>query len=233
MTEKLKRFFVEKDLDDELEIDEDLYHQLKNVLRMKIGDKYIFMNEKEIGEYQFYFGMKKSGIFTIINKNPLEQIDYNLNIYLSLLQRDYLDFTVEKMGEIGITSITPIITKRSIQSINSNTLDRMKKLLYKGILQAEHNFFPKVNEPSELKDITPKTENNFLLYERECKKSKIDLISKDVSIVIGPEGGFENYELEMMKEKGFHIFSPINGVLKAETAAIIFAGYFKIMIDTY
>ncbi|MCA1927377.1 MAG: 16S rRNA (uracil(1498)-N(3))-methyltransferase [Calditerrivibrio sp.] len=233
MTEKLKRFFVEKELSDELEIDEDLYHQLKNVLRMKIGDKYIFMNEKEIGEYQFYFGMKKSGIFNIINKSPLEQIDYNLDVYLSLLQREYLDFTVEKMGEIGVTSITPIITRRSIQSINSNTLDRMKKLLYKGILQAEHNFFPTLNEPLELKDIMPKTDNNFLLYERECKKSKINLSSKNVSILIGPEGGLENIELDTMKDKGFHIVSPINGVLKAETAAIIFAGYFKIMIDTY
>jgi len=53
-----------------------------------------------------------------------------------------------------------------------------------------------------------------------------------VSILIGPEGGFEASELIIMEEKGFNVISPVRGVLKAETAAIIFAGYFKILIDT-
>jgi len=70
MFERLKRFFIEKELTDELEIDEDLYHQLKNVLRMKIGDQFVFMNDKEVGEYQFYFGMKKSGIFNLTRTTP-------------------------------------------------------------------------------------------------------------------------------------------------------------------
>jgi len=149
--------FIEKELTDELEIDEDLYHQLKNVLRMKIGDQFVFMNDKEVGEYQFYFGMKKSGIFNLTRKQPHDRVDYSLNVFLSILQRDYLDFVLEKLGEIGVTSVTPVITKRSIQQTSTNTIERMKKLIYKGILQAEHNFLPKVEEPVELKDIVADT----------------------------------------------------------------------------
>ncbi|MEF3255113.1 MAG: RsmE family RNA methyltransferase [Deferribacterales bacterium] len=233
MTEKIKRFFIEKELTDELEVEDDLYHQLKNVLRIKIGDKFAFINEQEIGEYQFYFGMKKSGIFNIIKKEPLKKADYTLNIYLSILQREYLDFVVEKLGEIGVTTIIPTITKRSIQHINENTLERMKKLLYKGFLQAEHNFLPIIQQPTYLTDIEPDTTNSFVLYERENEKKKIDIKDKNVSLVIGPEGGFNDNELDILLNKGFNIVSPINGILKAETSAIIFAGYIKILIDTF
>jgi len=63
----------------------------------------------------------------------------------------------KSLGEIGVTSVTPVITKRSIQQTSTNTIERMKKLIYKGILQAEHNFLPKVEEPVELKDIVADT----------------------------------------------------------------------------
>jgi len=114
---------------------------------------------------------------------------------------------LEKLGEIGVTSVTPVITKRSIQQTSTNTIERMKKLIYKGILQAEHNFLPKVEEPVELKDIVADTKNNFVLYERIDNKSKAEITSKDVSILIGPEGGFEASELIIMEEKGFNVIS--------------------------
>ncbi|MCX8085163.1 MAG: RsmE family RNA methyltransferase [Calditerrivibrio sp.] len=232
MFEKLKRFYIQNELKEEIEIEDDLYHQIKNVLRTKIGDKFIFINDKEVGEYQFYFGMKKSGIFTLNSKQPHDKPNYELDVYLSIIQREYLDSAIEKLGEIGITKLIPVITKRSFQGINTSTSERMKKLLYKGFLQAEHNFLPVVEDAVDLSDITPKTQENFVLYERCSSKEKIDLTTKSVGLLIGPEGGFEDVELETLQNKGFKKISPIKGVLKSETAAIIFTGYVKILIDT-
>lgn len=76
------------------------------------------------------------------------------------------------------------------------------------------------------------TENNFILYEREDHKSKMGIKSKSVSLVIGPEGGFEDDEVDLIISRGGIPISPIKGVLKAETAALLFAGYAKILIDT-
>lgn len=233
MFEKLKRFYIDKELEDEIEIDDDMYHQIKNVLRTKIGEKFIFINDKEVGEYQFYFGMKKSGLFTLNEKKAHDILDYKLNVYVGILQREYFDTVIEKLGEIGATKVIPLITRRSIQSINSNTYERIKKLLIKGALQAEHNFLPTLGEAVEISDISTDTENNYLLYERQQDKSKIELRSKSVSLIIGPEGGFDDDELDTIKGKGFVPISPIRGVLKAETAAVIFAGYAKILIDTH
>ncbi len=233
MFEKLKRFYIEKELEDEIEIDDDMYHQIKNVLRTKIGEKFIFINDKEVGEYQFYFGMKKSGLFTLNEKKAHDVLDYKLNVYVGLLQREYFDTVIEKLGEIGATKVIPVITKRSFQSMNTNTYERVKKLLIKGSLQAEHNYLPILDEAQSVSEISLDTENNFLLYERQQEKSCMNLKSKSVSIMIGPEGGFEDSEVNSLVEKGFVPISPIKGVLKAETAAIIFAGYAKILIDTF
>ncbi|ADR19162.1 RsmE family RNA methyltransferase [Calditerrivibrio nitroreducens] len=233
MIEKLKRFYIDKDLTDEIEIDEDMYHHIKNVLRTKIGDKFIFINDSEVGEYQFYFGMKRSGIFTLNNKKSHEILDYKLNVYLGILQREYFDTVMEKLGEIGVTNVIPVITKRSIQTVNNNTVERIKKLLIKGALQAEHDFLPSLDAVLNISEITPNTDNNFLLYERKESKNRMEIGSKSVSLVIGPEGGFEEDEIELLSDKGFVPVSPIKGVLKAETAALLFAGYAKILIDTF
>ncbi|MGB9731141.1 MULTISPECIES: RsmE family RNA methyltransferase [Calditerrivibrio] len=233
MIEKLKRFYIDKDLKDEIEIDEDMYHHIKNVLRTKIGDKFIFINDSEVGEYQFYFGMKRSGIFTLNSKKSHEILDYKLNVYVGILQREYFDTVMEKLGEIGVTNVIPVITRRSIQMVTNNTLERIKKLLIKGALQAEHDFLPYLDSVINISEIAPDTENNFLLYERKLSKSRMEIRSKSVSLIIGPEGGFEENEIELLSEKGFVPVSPIKGVLKAETAALLFAGYAKILIDTF
>jgi 16S rRNA (uracil1498-N3)-methyltransferase len=232
MFERVKRFYIDKDLAEELEIDDDMYHHIKNVLRSKIGERFVFINEKEIGEYQFYFGMKKSGIFVLNQKKTHDILDYKLTVYLGIIQREYLDYVIEKLGEIGVTKVVPLITKRSIKTLNSNTYERIKKLLIKGILQAEHNFLPEICDSIDIKDIVFETENNFILYEREDHKSKMGIKSKSVSLVIGPEGGFEDDEVDLIISRGGIPISPIKGVLKAETAALLFAGYAKILIDT-
>jgi 16S rRNA (uracil1498-N3)-methyltransferase len=50
-------------------------------------------------------------------------------------------------------------------------------------------------------------------------------------IVIGPEGGFADAEVAMLAAKGFKVVKPIEQILKAETASVVFTGYVRMMQD--
>ena len=55
--------------------------------------------------------------------------------------------------------------------------------------------------------------------------------SSDVSLIIGPEGGFEAEEAEMLVSKGFTPCTPLSAVLKAETASVLFTGMIRSIMD--
>ena len=65
---------------------------------------------------------------------------------------------------------------------------------------------------------------NILSHE-QCK-----ITSKNISIIIGPEGGFTEKEYNYLVEAGFKAYTPLNTILKAETAAVLFAGMVRLNI---
>ncbi|PLX70960.1 MAG: hypothetical protein C0602_02700 [Denitrovibrio sp.] len=224
----MKRIFYDGDLSDSLELQGDYFHYLKNVVRAKPGDILGVLTLEEFAEVQIDQIEKRSASLRVLNKRPALRHDYKLKVYQCLLKREYMDFAVEKYAELGATEIVPVISERSLNDLKEKTMKRYLEISLKAVLQSENEQLPVIHEAIDISKITADAENNILFYERQEGEGKI-IASKNMSIIIGPEGGFTDEEYKILLDKGFQPVKPISQILKAETASVVFTGYIRIL----
>jgi 16S rRNA (uracil1498-N3)-methyltransferase len=227
----IKRIYYPLDLLDTLTLSEEYYNYIKNVLRLRPYDKICLINNKYSGTYRISQIVKSKVLLLREELRHLKGANYSLILYQSILKREYMDNVVEKSAELGVTKFIPVYTERSIPSIKNNTIDRFKDLIIKGAIQAELEFIPEIEKPVDIYEIKTETTQNFLFYERHKKKSIPEINTKSISIFIGPEGGLADKEVKFLEKNNFQVISPIDTILKAETAAIVFIGFTKILMD--
>ena len=225
----LKRFFVEQFLEENMILKGELFSHLK-VLRVSTGEMIVLVNGVEIGTYLVEKVFKNYLSLQLVQKRDVSNPVYKLKAYISVLKRDYMDFVMEKMGEIGATEVVPTITRRSIRTLPEGSVARYKRLLINGAMQSEIDFIPKLLMPADISSILPDCEENILFYERGGRGFH-KTNSRSVSFFIGPEGGLESEEVDILLSRGFKTATPFPCVLKAETAAIIFGGMLRSEIE--
>ncbi len=138
---------------------------------------------------------------------------------------DRFEFFIEKSTEIGIDRITPIYTKRTER--RKIRTDRLEKIAIAAIKQSHNAYKPTIdqiisfekfieieNTKSSQKFITVCNAEQFLL-------NTINFDIKKFIVIIGPEGGFEQYEIEKAKLAGYKAVKLANNILRTETAGIV------------
>jgi 16S rRNA (uracil1498-N3)-methyltransferase len=180
---------------------------------------------------------------TFINKNKImgnilsslhKMPDFIVKVYTSIPKGDRFEWLIEKCAEIGVSEVAPINTKRSINiSFSKNKSERYKKISIAASSQCGRNDIMKINEPLDFKTAcknatADKNSINILSYEIENNsKSLINNIFKGKvkyngsSVFIGPEGGFENEEVEFAKLLGIRTVTLGDNILRVETAAVV------------
>jgi 16S rRNA (uracil1498-N3)-methyltransferase len=229
---KIHRFFVKHKLEDLPEIyitDLDIIHQIKDVLRLKKGDSVCLFDGSGIE----YFGkvkiiMKKE---SIISKEKIKSFSNNSKICLpvgmvkiklspSLIKKDKLEWVYQKATEIGVFSLNPIISERTEkQKINK---ERLGKIVKEASEQSGKIFIPEINEPQGLEDFLKENREN--IYALDLCETKIDVSQMkgfdEVTILIGPEGGWGEKDLENFEKYNVKRISLGEQILRAETASI-------------
>ena len=227
----MKRIFYEGKLSNIIEIEGDYFHYLKNVIRAKAGDRLGILTEEEFAECSITEMGKRNGLITVDEKRPVKKHSHKLKVYQCLLKREYMDFAVEKYTELGATEIVPVISDRSLNDLKDKTMQRFRDISIKAALQSENEQLPVISEAMDIKDVTADGDSNVLFYER-CQDKGGITPAKDMSIIIGPEGGFTDEEYAMLVSKGFQPVRPIEQILKAETASVVFTGYIRILQES-
>ncbi len=216
---------------------EDVKH-IKNVLRKNIGDEIEICNQ-ESGE------SFKTNIIDINDKQIkakiFENIDTNaesnvyINIFQGLPKADKMELIIQKSVELGASEITPVAMKRCIVKINEKDekrkIQRWQKISEGAAKQSGRNIIPKINEIKNIKNICESfSEYDIVLVAYENEKEnmlkeelkKIDK-SKDnikIAIVIGPEGGLEKEDIQLMNNAGAKIITLGPRILRTETVAL-------------
>lgn len=144
-------------------------------------------------------------------------------------KRDRLEFAVEKSVELGVSEIALF---RSRHTVKENVrMDRLENTILSALKQSLRAWLPKVSVLSSLDEVMDGyNEHHFLMaHEKEDTELGVnpDLKSKDkLLLLVGPEGGFSDKEIEMATERGAEIVSLGEYRLRAETAAIAFLSQF-------
>jgi len=227
----MKRIFYPGEMLDTFDVDGDYLHYLKNVVRAKPGDVIGVLSETHLAKCEITDITKKYAELKVQSIRETKQHNYKLKVYQCLLKREYMDFAIEKYAELGATSIVPVVSERSLNELKDKTKQRYSDIALKAVLQSENEQLPEISESVSIKDIIADMDSNVIFYER-YEGAGVIKPANSMSIVIGPEGGFTDDEYNMLVSKGFQPVKPLQQILKAETASVVFTGYVRILQES-
>lgn len=231
---KLHRFYINTPLTSKKELivsDTALINQWKNVLRFDEQDKIILFDNSG-SDFLFFIKEitdKKVRLVLLEEKKIDSKTSYDLHIIPALIKRDMFELVLEKVTELGVEKILPLLAERSIK--NTLNLERSASIVKEAAEQSGKVRIPGIVEPEKLEAIIKNREADrfYLALDPKGEKfSKKILTDKKVAVFIGPEGGFTEKELGLFKQNNISIVSLGEQILRAETAAIAITSILQI-----
>ncbi|MCF6765477.1 16S rRNA (uracil(1498)-N(3))-methyltransferase [Thiotrichales bacterium 19S3-7] len=209
---------------------EEIHHYLIHVLRLKTNHPIILFNGVKTLEFH--------GIITELSKKQTTikllktvKIDTMPKINIHLLQAiskgERFEYAIQKATELGVMSITPLITERIDVKLSTERfrkkIQHWQKIAISASEQSNRVIIPTVKQPLKLSEfekpnnalafiLSPYTKNSLSNYSNEH--------ANDIYIIIGPEGGLTNAEIQQAIQKGISDIRLGPRILRTETAPV-------------
>ena len=243
----MPRFFVktEQIKNDTINIiGEDVKH-IKNVLRKQIGDILEICNQETGKAYK----CEITKIDEIITNKILEELEnqednIKIDIYQGLPKADKMELIIQKSVELGANAIIPVDMKRCVVKIEpkdeKKKIERWQKIAESAAKQSGRNEIPEIRNIIKIQDIINfKYDLILVAYENEkentLKKELLKLKEYkkvNIAIVIGPEGGLEEKDVELLKQNGAKVVTLGNRILRTETVALSMLSIIRYELET-
>ena len=201
-------------------------HYVKDVMRLKIGDKLSVFNT--LGEWSATIeSYEKNGVkIKIMEKVRDKDNEKNIWLAFSPIKQNPLNFIIQKGTELGVQKFIPILTERSmVREIN---IERIKKIIVEASEQSNRISVPEINKPELLKNFLSQFPKNGSLIFCDINSNQNSLknileknIDDPICILVGPEGDFSENERKMIIDLNQTTsISLAKNILKSETAAL-------------
>ena len=212
-----------------IQLDAHAANHIAKVLRLKPGTPLTVFNGQG-GEYQATLHeIDKRRVSVEIGNHSTREVESPLSIHLAqaISRTDKMDFVIQKAVELGVTSITPLISVRCNVKLST---ERWQKRLthWNGIIisaceQSGRNTLPILNAPIKLTEYLPSLPDLRGVIATPEGNQSLKEIEGPISgfkVLIGPEGGFCDDEIEQAKQFNFADLKMGPRILRTETAAL-------------
>ena len=222
------RLFYNKDLledDSRLIIEREESRHIVRVLRKKVGDTIYVTNGKGILFTTKIDVINKNNTeLKVINSKKESKTKFHINIAVAPTKNnDRIEWFIEKSTEIGINTISTVLCEKSERK--KIKMDRLEKITISAMKQSLQLHKPIIQELVSFEEFIEncESENKFIAHCKESKKlflNNCKIKAKTITVLIGPEGGFSDNEIDLAEKHGFISVSLGNNRLRTETAAI-------------
>ncbi len=206
-------------------------HHASRVLRLRAGDAVQIFDGQGNALDATIHAINGKHVLLGNLQTVLDTVASTLRIHLAqaLCSSEKMDWVIQKATELGVTGIRPVQTQRSVAKL-SETRAEKRSAHWQGVAiaaceQCGRNTLPAIHGPLELSAwLTAQRafphKKFILLPEGAAALHEQTGVSEDVTLLIGPEGGFSNDEVLMAQHAGFVPIRLGSRVLRTETAAI-------------
>jgi len=194
---------------------------LVEVLRAGVGDRFAVFDESREALAEVVDLGPPVRYRILEERRPEREVGVEVVLYVALLKGDKLSEVVRAATELGATRIQPLITRHSVpKEMGEGKLRRLKAIAKEAAKQSGRLRVPEVLPPIPLKAV-PEVEQGLVAHvgARALVREVLDL-NRNLSLAVGPEGGFAEEEVALLEERGFAPVSLGRRILRAETAAL-------------
>jgi len=226
----MQRYFVKEKNNNNFILENSDAHHIKKVMRCKNNDKIEIVYDKTV--YLCNIDNIENLKLSIIDSYTEDRLsNVNLTIAISLVQEQKFDLILQKLTELGIDSIIPLKTERSIVKIDKQKEEK-KKIRWETICkeaseQSHRVTIPKIEKIMTMKELlNNKKQLNLICSLNDMTKPLQEYLInglQDILFVVGPEGGFSPNEEAFLIDNGFEPTTLGKRVLRVETAAFYVA----------
>lgn len=208
--------------------------QIKDVLRLKVGGRIILCDGRGSEAEVVIIRMEKNKIVTEIEKVPARnatnsvaggekspEMKRKVSLYLAILKKENFELAIQKAVECGVSKVIPVVTERTVKT--GLNFERLEKIMLEASEQSGRNIVPQLFPILPFKDalLEGSSASEKIIFDLETEAYSPNEKASEVSIFIGPEGGFTEKEVELAKSSGYAVASLGETTLRGETAAIV------------
>ena len=244
------QFFIQSDNIKEEEIfitePQDVNH-IRNVLRMKKGEKVSLCCEEKEKEYICSIEAFESDIIRtlIIDINgESRELPVKITLFQGLPKSDKMELIIQKAVELGAAEIVPMATKRAVVKLDAKKaakkVQRWNEIAKSAAKQSKRGLIPEVKPVLSFKEAIEygKSMDMLLIPYEDAKgiahsREVIEAVrgSKSLGIYIGPEGGFPEEEISVAMDAGAKPITLGHRILRTETAGMAMLSILMFMLE--
>lgn len=227
----MPRFFTDNINETEGSIFGDDAKHISKVLRMRMGDSLIVCDMNGMDYHCTITQMDEKQVDLSVEKvsQSTGEPTVKISLYQALPKADKMELIIQKAVELGVAEVIPVQTHRCVSRPDSKTMEkkreRYNRIAQEAAKQCGRGKIPQVRSLLDFRQAVEEIsqgERGLLFYENSNSslKEAITKPFKQISILIGAEGGFEDDEVNLAREKGLEILSLGSRILRCETAPL-------------
>ncbi|MGC3820391.1 16S rRNA (uracil(1498)-N(3))-methyltransferase [Acinetobacter sp. G11] len=227
----MPRFYIEADLavDMHVELTETVFHHWVKVLRAQAGEKATLFNGQG-GEYEVTLieVAKKSARVSVDSFNPDDRTPAFSTLLGQVMSKgDRMDYAIQKATELGVSKIQLLTSERCEMRLkydrDQKKIDHWQGIAIAACEQCGMNKVPEVLAPVSLQDwlASELPTTKLVLAPNKDQVNVLENATQDIVLLIGPEGGLSEAEIQLSNNAGFINWCIGNRVLRTETAPIV------------
>jgi 16S rRNA (uracil1498-N3)-methyltransferase len=222
-------------------------NHIRNVLRMKQGGEIVICNGQGKDCYCIISKVSETEITAEIRseKDTGTELKARITLFQGLPKKDKLELIVQKAVELGVCEIVPVMTKRVVVKLEDGKkeekkLERWQAIAEEAAKQSGRGIIPVIRPVQSFKDavysagrlqiaLIPYENASGMQHTRELMNSLGQF--KSIGVFIGPEGGFEEAEIELAEAVGIYPVTLGRRILRTETAGLAILSMMVLMLE--
>lgn len=222
-------------------------NHIKNVLRMKLGEKIVICNGQGKDCYCIISKVSEAEIIADVREeqDTKAELKARITLFQGMPKKDKMELIIQKAVELGVYEIVPVMTKRVVVKLEDKKkeekkLERWQAIAEGAAKQSGRGIIPKVQPVRTYQNAIKDAHNlglTIIPYENATGiegTRKIMNSMKDyntIGVFIGPEGGFEDSEIELATENNVIPITLGNRILRTETAGLAALSMMVLMLE--
>ncbi len=227
----MKTFYVDNVNSNLITLTADEHNHLKNVMRLQVGNTVKVVCGDEYNYFCEIIEINKNNSVLKVLEKTLNTANpkVKLTCYMALIKNDNLSLVVQKLTELGCSTFVPFESRYTVNKDKGAKSDKLTLISQQSLKQCGRSIPMRVMPTQKLTNLTEMlNKHDLIIFANETEKSlsltetlNANLNAKNIAVIVGCEGGFEQSEIDYLINLGAKSVSLGSRILRAETASIM------------